>query len=1202
MPRRVLLLVLLALAALAVPTIAHAATYPTGFQEETLISGLSQPMAVDWTPDGRRIVIEKSGIVKVAAPGATTATPIAGLDLRARVNSNHDRGLLGLEVDQDYAINNYVYLLYTYDLTPGPTTGDSGGPAVSQLLRVKLSLTNQVIEEKVILGTYTSGPCPAPANNVDCIPSDYDSHSIGTVRQFRDGTLFVGSGDGSSYNEAEELTLRTLDERSMSGKILNVDRDGKGLATHPFCPSNTNLDDVCTKVWVRGLRNPFRFEVRYDRALNIGDVGWGTTEELNVATHPGGQSFGWPCYEGSTRTGGYQVMPTCQAEYAKPAGTHTNPSLSWCHCGGGGSAIAGPTYMADQYPAGYRDTTFYADYVLGWVKRAVPNGSGGFTSSNFATGWLGVQLTQDPATGDIVYVTPGNFSNGQGSVRAIRYTAGNKPPVAKLVADKTSGLAPLAVNFDATTSTDADNDPLTYSWTFGDGTTSTAAKPAKTFTTPGTYTVKLTVSDGRGATASDTTTVTVGNSTPSATITSPANESSYRDGQSVTLAGTGTDPQDGPLAGSQLRWQVLLHHGNHTHPFTELIGSTVTFTPLTDHDADSYYEIRLTAVDSAGLTDVKTIVLRPETVGSVVRSEPPGATLSWAGMQFNTTRSTSAAIGFRAGVDAAETFTSNGTTYAFDRWSDGGARAHVFTVPSQSFELVAHYKPVSTQPPGGPVLALGFDETSGTTSADKSGRGNTATLSSSASFTTAGRNGGALNVTGAAGSWATVADSDSLDLTNAMTLEAWVKPRSRSAWRTVLMKELSNWQSYVLYSAATPYNGGNGEEPVGFVNGDGVRGPAPLPLNAWSHLATTFDGTTQRLYVDGTLVASRPSTAAAQVGTGALRIGGNDVWGEQFDGLIDDVRVYDRAISAAEVVADRDTPVGGGTPQPQPGPVPIAAYGFEETTGATTADTSPYAANGTVSGATRIAAGKKGRALDFDGVDDRVVVPHASQFAMTGPFTLSAWVKPDKVDGWRTVLLKPTDNSWQSWALYAAADPYLGSGTGGEPIGFVGGEGARGPSKLPTGTWSHLAFVYSQLGERLYVDGTLVAERTFATPPSFYYGTGVNAAVQIGGSSIWGEWFDGAIDEVRIFDRALSATQLVADKDRVAATARASAAAAKVTMKRGGVVTAKAAATRTAKAKAKKAKTSAKRVKVLRGKDAAVSVTRKTRKLRKAAR
>ncbi len=87
-------------------------------------------------------------------------------------------------------------------------------------------------------------------------------------------------------------------------------------------------------------------------------------------------------------------------------------------------------------------------------------------------------------------------------------------------------------------------------------------------------------------------------------------------------------------------------------------------------------------------------------------------------------------------------------------------------------------------------------------------------------------------------------------------------------------------------------------------------GSASLPLNVWSHLATTYDGATVRLYVNGALVGSLPFAGAIPASTGPLRLGGNSVWGEWFAGLIDEVRVYNRALSASEIQQDSQTPVG----------------------------------------------------------------------------------------------------------------------------------------------------------------------------------------------------------------------------------------------------------------------------------------------------
>ena len=105
------------------------------------------------------------------------------------------------------------------------------------------------------------------------------------------------------------------------------------------------------------------------------------------------------------------------------------------------------------------------------------------------------------------------------------------------------------------------------------------------------------------------------------------------------------------------------------------------------------------------------------------------------------------------------------------------------------------------------------------------------------------------------------------------------------------------------------------QRPSGWVSmgaGDlGTNGTAAVATNAWAHLAATYDGTTLRLWVNGVNVSSRAVTGAIASSTMPLRIGGNSVWGEFFAGRIDEVRVYNRALTAPEIAADRDTPVGG---------------------------------------------------------------------------------------------------------------------------------------------------------------------------------------------------------------------------------------------------------------------------------------------------
>src|SRR5262249_17320674 len=108
------------------------------------------------------------------------------------------------------------------------------------------------------------------------------------------------------------------------------------------------------------------------------------------------------------------------------------------------------------------------------------------------------------------------------------------------------------------------------------------------------------------------------------------------------------------------------------------------------------------------------------------------------------------------------------------------------------------------------------------------------------------------------------------------------------------------------------YAANNGSRPVGYVHVDAdtpVTGTAAVPLNAWTHLAVTFDGAALRLYVNGTLVSTTALSGAMMTSTGALRIGGNSVWGEYFKGLIDEVRIYNRALGPSEIQADMGTPI-----------------------------------------------------------------------------------------------------------------------------------------------------------------------------------------------------------------------------------------------------------------------------------------------------
>ena len=218
-------------------------------------------------------------------------------------------------------------------------------------------------------------------------------------------------------------------------------------------------------------------------------------------------------------------------------------------------------------------------------------------------------------------------------------------------------------------------------------------------------------------------------------------------------------------------------------------------------------------------------------------------------------------------------------------------------------------------PPPGLIATYSFDEGSGLSANDGSGNAHTGVISG-ATWTIAGKYGSALSFNGT-NSWVTVADANDLDLTTGLTLEAWVFPTAAATattWRNVLIKERSGGEIYNLYADTDTH------VPAAYVvrsaspgTSVGVNGVAQVPLNTWTHLAMTYDTATVRLYVNGTLVRSSATTGALLTSTGALRIGGNSVWGEFFQGMIDEVRVYNRALTQAEIQTDMATPVTGAT-------------------------------------------------------------------------------------------------------------------------------------------------------------------------------------------------------------------------------------------------------------------------------------------------
>ena len=203
------------------------------------------------------------------------------------------------------------------------------------------------------------------------------------------------------------------------------------------------------------------------------------------------------------------------------------------------------------------------------------------------------------------------------------------------------------------------------------------------------------------------------------------------------------------------------------------------------------------------------------------------------------------------------------------------------------------------------VAAYHCNEAAGGVLNDVSGRGNHGALPATA-WTASGRYGAALSLNGTS-DLVLVPDSASLDLTTAMTVEAWVYPTGSTNWQTVVMKEAPTGLAYTLYARV------NAARPGAYINVGGADQAASsgtaLPLNAWSHVAMTYNGTSLLLYVNGVLRSTRSVPGVLVVTSGRLSIGGNSVWGEYFRGRIDEVRIYSRVLTAAEIVTDMNTAI-----------------------------------------------------------------------------------------------------------------------------------------------------------------------------------------------------------------------------------------------------------------------------------------------------
>jgi glucose/arabinose dehydrogenase len=314
-------------------------------------TGFTRPCDITHCGDDRLFVVEQGGKIWILDKnGVKLPTPFLDIDPKVG-SSGNEQGLLGLAFHPNYAQNGYFYVNYT---------DNSGDTKIS---RFSVSATNPNVSstnsELILL----------------MVDQPYSNHNGGCLKFGPDGYLYIGLGDGGSGGDPQNYGQN---KNSLLGKMLRIDvNSGAPYAvpvSNPFVNDPTTLDEI----WAIGLRNPWRFS--FDRTtgdLWIGDVGQDAWEEVDFqpANSPGGQNYGWRCYEGTH---------PFNTNNCPGVNTLTMPVAEYSNSGPVGCSITGGfVYRGFTFPQLY-GRYLYTDYCTGRLWAVVPNGMGGWTNTQLA--------------------------------------------------------------------------------------------------------------------------------------------------------------------------------------------------------------------------------------------------------------------------------------------------------------------------------------------------------------------------------------------------------------------------------------------------------------------------------------------------------------------------------------------------------------------------------------------------------------------------------------------------------------------------------------------------------------------------------------------------------------------------------------------------------------------------------------------------
>jgi len=322
-------------------------------------TGLNFPIHVAAPPGdtGRLFVVERAGVIRVLNLVNNTVLPTPFLDISTRVNMDGEGGLYSIAFHPQYATNGFFFIFYTTDINPN--LGFTLGIRVSR---------------------FTVSGNPAVADAASETPfleiSKPSTNHNGGMLAFRPADpnhyLYISVGDGGAICDPNE---RAQDRGNKRGKILRIDVDPgpSGDLDEPFVPASNPYVDASgdDAVWVRGLRNPYRFSFdRLTGGMYIGDVGQEAREEIDFLppSSTGGENFGWDAFEGSIEP------PNCPLT-APPDSDMLPPLHEFAHGDEGAAITGGHIYRGLDFPSIF-GRYFFADFVTGQVWSFRRSGTG----------------------------------------------------------------------------------------------------------------------------------------------------------------------------------------------------------------------------------------------------------------------------------------------------------------------------------------------------------------------------------------------------------------------------------------------------------------------------------------------------------------------------------------------------------------------------------------------------------------------------------------------------------------------------------------------------------------------------------------------------------------------------------------------------------------------------------------------------------